>query len=323
MPALLASSRLHAVVGDSLRLRDELVQGLIGQWQGAVKRVVEPQDFERIVLDLDTPSLFSDPALWVVRGDPVWLRRQTEALRRIIGPASPGSGCMILVTKPPDRAKGDTLAALFKELSAANALHTSEAPGGRELPGWLCGRLTTIPQGVDRPLQVAQALIEHLGEDLDALLGALDLLAVYCDDQPIDLKAVEALISGTAERPIWDFTGAVLEGNIRRAIELMHAGQGLEAQQAMAALIGELRKLIACCESPDDSQVAEWIGARGRPNLYYARSRAKAVGRRSLTRLLNGCLLVQRQLRQAGTDADLAMEVLVLHAQKVVRPAAR
>lgn len=323
MPALLTSSRLHAVVGDSLRLRDELVQGLVGQWQGAVKRVIEPQDFERIILDLDTPSLFSDPALWVVRGDPVWLRRQVELLRRVLGPGGPGSGCIVLVTRPPDRAKGDTLAAFFKDLGAADALHVIDAPAGRELPGWLCGRLTAIPQGVDRPLQVAQALIEHLGEDLDALLGVIDLLAVYCDAQPIDLKAVEALVSGTAERPIWDFTGAVLEGNVKRALELMHAGQGLEAQQSLAALIGELRKLIACCESPDDSQVAEWIGARGRPNLYYARGRARSVGRRSLTRLLHGCLMVQRQLRQAGTDADLAMEVLVLHAQKVVRPAAR
>lgn len=323
MPALLTSSRLHAVVGDSLRLRDELVQGLVGQWQGVVKRVNEPQDFDRIILDLDTPSLFSDPALWVVRCEPVWLRRQVEALRRILGPVGAGSGCIVLVTRPADRTKGDTLAGLLKDLGTNHAVHLVDAPAGRELPGWLCGRLTAIPQGVDRPLQVAQALIEHLGEDIDALLGALDLLVVYCDDQPVDLKAVEALVSGTAERPIWDFTGAVLEGNVRRAIELMHAGQGLEAQQALAALIGELRKLIACSESPDDGQVAEWIGARGRPNLYYARGRAKSVGRRSLTRLLHGCLMVQRQLRQAGTDVDLAMEVLVLHAQKVVRPAAR
>ncbi len=323
MTAILSASRVHAVVGDSLRLRDELVTGLVQQWQGGVKRVIEPQDFERIVLDLDTPSLFSDPDLWVVRGDPVWLRKQVDHLRRVLGPGGPGSGTIILVTRPAERTKGDQLAGFFKELGTANALHAVEVPTGRELPGWLCGRLTAVLQGVDRPLQVAQALIEHLGEDVDALLGAIDLLAVYCDDRPIDLKAVEVLVTGTAERPIWDFTGAVLEGNVKRALELMHAGQGLEAQQALSSLISELRKLIACCESPDDGQVAEWIGARGRPNLYYARGRAKAVGRRSLIRLLNGCLMVQRQLRQAGTDAALAMEVLVLHAQKVVRPAAR
>jgi len=319
----LNSSRLHAVIGTSLRLRDELVRGLVGQWQGPVKRVVEPPDLERLVLDLDTPSLFSDPALWVVRGDPGWLRRQIEILRRALGPGAPGGGRLVLVVGTVDKTRGDVLTAFFKDLDKASALHAVEPPAGRELPGWLCTRLGDVPQGVEKPLQVAQALIDHLGEDLDALLAAVDVLAVYCDDQPIGVKAVEAVIVGTAERPIWDFTGAVLEGQARKAIELMHAGQGLEPQQALGALTNELRKLIACCESQDDAEVAALIGARGRPNLYYARTRARAVGRRSLQRLLNGCLQVQRKLRQGGTDAELAMETLVLHAQKVVRPATR
>lgn len=323
MAISLTSSRLHAVVGDSLRLRDEWTQGLVGQWQGPVKRVVVPTDLERIILDLDTPSLFSEPALWVVRGDSAWVRKNADWFKRVVGPGTPGGGGMVLTTGKAERARGDAVGALFKELEKHSALHQVEAPEGRDLPGWLCGRLTALPQGTDRPLQVAQALIEHLGEDLDLLLATVDLLAVFCDESPLNLGAVQMLVSGTAERPVWDFTGAVLEGNVRRAVELIHAGQGLEPQQALSALVGELRKLIACCESPDDAQVAAVIGARSRPNLYYARNRARSVGKRSLVRLLNGCLLVQRQLRQAGTDAGLALEVLVLHAQKVVKPAGR
>jgi DNA polymerase III delta subunit len=322
MPLDLTVSRLHLVLGASLRLRDELLAALLAQWSGPVKRVVEPSDLDRIILDLDTPSLFSDPALWVVRCDGVWLRRQAEVLSRAIGPGVPGGGRIVVVAGALEKGK-DALATLVKSLDKTGACHVAEVMGGRELPGWLCGRLGDVPQGVDRPLQVAQALIDHLGEDVDALLGAVEQLAVYCGDKPITVAAVEAVVRGTAERPIWDFTGAILDGNVKRAIELMHAGQGLEPQQALAALIGELRKLIACCESADDGEVAAWIGARGRPNLYYARSRGKAVGRRSLQRLLNGCIQVQRRLRQGGTDSALALEVLVLHAQKVVKPVLR
>jgi DNA polymerase III delta subunit len=279
---------------------------------------------ERIVLDLDTPSMFGDPTLWLIRGDGAWIRKHADVLRRALGSGSADSGCIILALGRVEKGRGnDGLAMLLKEAGKASALHEVEAPAGRELPGWLCGRLGSMAQGVDRPLQVAQALIEHLGEDVDALLGAIDLLAVYNDEQAIDLAAVTALVTGTAERPIWDFTGAVLEGNSRRAIELMRAGQGLEPQQALSALIGELRKLIACCESPDDGQVASWIGARGRPNLYYARGRSRTVGKRNLVRLLNGCLQTQRQLRQSGIDPELAMEVLVLHAQRLVRSQGR
>lgn len=330
MTADLSSSRLHAVVGRSLRLRDEVVQGLLRQWSGAVKRVIEPSDIDRIILDLDTPSLFSDPALWIVRGEGAWLRRHAEALARAIGPMSSSSGGILLVTSvPEDKAKSsgknktDTVAALFKLLGSSSALHHAEAPDAKEVSSWLCSRLSSHPQGGDRPLQVANALIAHVGDDCDALLAAVDLLAVYCDDRPIDLAAVESLITGTAEKPIWDYTGAILDGKVRRALELLYAGQGMEVQSSLNALIGEIRKLVACCETPDDGKVAELIGARGRPNLHYARSRARAIGRRGLVRMLHGCLLAQRQLRQTGMLPELIIEMLVLHAQKVVLPAGR
>ena len=148
-------------------------------------------------------------------------------------------------------------------------------------------------------------------------------MAIYAGEGPITPEAVEALVVGTAERPIWEFTGAVLEGNAARAIALMHAGEGLEAQRALSALVSELRKLIACCATSDDALAARLSGARGRPNLYYARQRARQLGKACLQRLLRGCQLTQRQLRQGGGNLELALETLVLHAQRIIRPAGR
>jgi len=224
----------------------------------------------------------------------------------------------------PDKGKaGDAAAKLIKALTAANSIHQAEVPDDKEIIGWLTARLDRHPQGVTHPRRVAEALVEHLGDNLDALLAAITVVAVHADQGPLTAEGVDALVAGQAGRPIWEFTGAALDGNAKRAIELLHAGDGLAAQLALSSLASEVRKLIACCDTADDGEVAAWTLARGRPNLYYARQRARNLGRPLLVRLLTGCLQTQRQLRQSGTDAELALETLVLHAQRVIRPGGR
>lgn len=323
MTAALTSSRLQVITGRSLVLRDEVLPNVIGGWTGPIKRVVEPADLSRIVLDLDTPSLFEDPALWLVRCDGRYLRKHAELLLPLAG-SPPVAGMVVMSLDGPDKGKaGDAVAKLMKALQAADAVHAVDVPADKEVVGWLTQRVAAHPQGAENPRSVAEALVEHLGDDVDALLSAITVVAIHADRGPLTVQGVDALVAGQAGRPIWEFTGAVLEGNARRAIELLHAGEGIPAQMALAALIGEVRKLIACCDTSDDAEVARWTLARGRPNLYYARQRAKNLGRALLIRLQTGCLQAQRQLRQGGTNHELALETLVLHAQRVVRPPAR
>ena len=323
MTTALTTSRLHLITGDSLVLRDELMPQVLAGWNGPIKRVVEPADLSRVVLDLDTPSLFEDPALWLVRCDGRYLRKHAETLLPLAGvPAV--AGLVVMSLDGPDKGKaGDAVAKLLKALTAADALHQAEVPGEKEIVGWLTARLDRHPQGVTHPRRVAEAFVEHLGDNLDALLAAITVVAIHADQGPLTAEGVDALVAGQAGRPIWEFTGAVLDGNARRAIELLHAGDGLASQLALASLASEIRKLIACCDTTDDAEVATWILAKGRPNLYYARQRARNLGRPLLVRLLTGCLQTQRQLRQSGTDHELALETLVLHAQRVIRPGGR
>ena len=323
MSTALTTSRLHLITGDSLVLRDELMPQVLAGWTGPIKRVVEPADLSRVVLDLDTPSLFEDPALWLVRCDGRYLRKHAETLLPLAGvPAV--AGLVVMSLDGPDKGKaGDAVAKLLKALTAADALHQAEVPGEKEIVGWLTARLDRHLQGVTHPRRVAEAFVEHLGDNLDALLSAITVVAIHADQGPLTAEGVDALVAGQAGRPIWEFTGAVLDGNARRAIELLHAGDGLASQLALASLASEIRKLIACCDTTDDAEVATWILAKGRPNLYYARQRARNLGRPLLVRLLTGCLQTQRQLRQSGTDHELALETLVLHAQRVIRPGGR
>lgn len=313
----MSDSRLELIAGSSSRLRDELLAEQTRGWTGPVKRLVEPGDLDRILLDLETPSFLSEAALCVVRCDDRWLKKHGAMFAPHVGqPAT--NGRLLLVAPGIDQREK-----LAKALQAAKALHLAEAPEGRELQGWLVGRLHHLPWGVESPAGVAEALIDHVGEDPDALLAALDVAVLYAANEPLTAKAVRAVVEGTGERPIWEFTGALIEGRAGRAIELLHAAGGMDGQPAVSALVNELRKLIACTETPDDAVANGWAGGKGRPNLYYARKRAKDLGRPTLLRLLQGVVQAQRQLRRSGADDELVVELLAVNAQRVVRAPAR
>lgn len=163
---------------------------------------------------------------------------------------------------------------------------------------------------------MADLLVERVGSDPDALLGALDVVALHAGEERMGLTDAQAVLQGLGSRPIWDLTGAILAGEAGRALELLHAGQE-EPEGILAALISELRRLAACSESSDDAEVARWTGSRG--NLFYARRRAQELGRKGILRLMNGAIHVQRRLRQGGADPQRELEVFVLHARWVVR----
>ncbi|MBA3686337.1 MAG: hypothetical protein H0W72_14015, partial [Planctomycetes bacterium] len=194
--ASLSASSLHAVLGDSLRLRDEALAVLLAQWTGPVKRASEPDDLGRLVLDLSTASLFEEPALWVVRAGLPYLRKHRETLLGLAGQPV-AAGAMVLVCPPPER--NDALGPLLKALAKAGAVHDVEPPDARQLVDWLAHRLL-LPgaPAVERPRQLAESLVAGLGDDCDGLLGAIETLATYCGGSPITPEAVAELCGGTA-----------------------------------------------------------------------------------------------------------------------------
>ncbi len=309
-----AIPRVQAIVGSSVRLRDEAVTELLSTWSGPVKRVAVPE-IERILLDLDTPSLFEDPALWLIRPDEKTLKKHRDALLQAVARPAVAGHLLLVLSELDGR---DVLA---KALAKADALRLAGPPSPKETQGWLVGRL--LAQGIADPGVVAAALGEHCGEDVDALLSALELAQLYAGDERVSAATVHAVCGGSAERPMYELSGAILDGDAAKAITLLHAGAGAEPEYALSALLNELRKLVACTETTDDAQAATWAGARGKPNLFYARKRARALGRVTLLRLFQGALNASRDLRRTGHDPAAVIELLVLHARRVVRESAR
>ena len=311
------TTALLAVVGASHRLRDDRLAEVLSTWSGPVKRHVEPGDLARICLDLSTASLFEDPACHVIRAGTDYLRHHKDALRDLAGQPLAG-GALVLVCDPP-KAKND---ALFAAIGRAGGLHLVDEPNPKVLADWLAARAAAHPQGCSDARKVAYALIDHLGTEVDALLGTLDVMAVLCGDRPIDVAAVSALYDTDAAKPLYLFADAVLSARADEALRQLHALGADHPERVLAALIGDLRKVLACAETDDDAEAARLAGLFGRPNLYHPRQRARRLGKALLQRILRGAVLAQRGMR-SGSDPLLQLETLVLHARGILAAASR
>ncbi len=307
-------TRLTVVAGPSIRLRDAALAELVARWSGPVARLVEPSDLGRVLLEVETPSLFDAPALRVVRCDDKYLKKHAALLTGAIG-APADSGALVMVTPLIDQREK-----FAKALAAAGALRVVPSPDARSIQAWLMAYLRDAKLRVADPAALAQALIEQVGAEVDAILSVLEVAALYAEPAPVGADHVTAVCGGVGERPPWEYTAAVLEGRAGRALDLSYAGEGLVPQVALSSLAGELRKLLACCDSSDDAEAAAFAGLKGRPNLYYARKRARDLGRATCLRLMQGAIQAQRQLRRSGTDPELVVELLAIHASRLARP---
>ncbi len=312
------TARITAIVGSSMRLRDEALKHLLADWPGPVERHPEPDDLTSLLAALDSPTLFGDPPLLVVRGDERWLKKVQEALAvEVTKP--PGVGRMILLLSALDGRS-----ALAKALGKSRSLVDADGPDERNAIDWTVQRLTDHPQGALQARELASVLVEVCGAQADALLMAIDVLAIHAGDDAISPAGLPVIAASGLKRPPWELSSAVLEARAPRAIDMYHAGGKPEPEAFVNACAMEVRRLLACAENLPEEQLAEIFGKNAKGWVIdKSRQRARGIGRPTLLRLLGGLIGLQRQLRTSGTDADLAVELFVLHAQRLLRPPSR
>ncbi|MFW5846506.1 MAG: hypothetical protein ACOCXJ_09795 [Planctomycetota bacterium] len=324
-------SRLHActisaVVGSSVLLRRDLVAELVAEWSGPVHRATEPDDLPERLVAIATPSLFASQELHVLGcSERILARNQDRLVAAAEGEPSAGRILLVLDRLLPKRAqKGQPADRLGPVLEKAGALHRLSEPDPRQLVDWLVVHMLQQAGSVERPRDVAEALLRHRGQSIDEVLQALETARVYAGEEDLAPRHVQELMDDVAISPIYEFTNAFVGGEARRCMVLLYAGQGIKPEQALAAVANELRKMLACLETDDDKDAYRRAGLKGRPGrgMYYVRKRAGGLGRLCLLRLLDGVLQANARLRRSGTDAQLVMETLVLQAQRVIRPGA-
>ena len=138
--------------------------------------------------------------LVVVEGVERWRKADAEAIAGYLG--NPVSGAVLaLVAREALRSD-----ALVKVAAKAGQVLTFDAPKPRDLPGWVRAQFEALGASVDR--DGAQALVEIVGDDLNALATEADKIATWAGGKPIERRDVEALATPAREAAAWALTDA-------------------------------------------------------------------------------------------------------------------
>ena len=108
---------------------------------------------------------------------------------------------------------GETVLALTGDVRPDSPLGKACKKGGevlvydvakRALPGWVGEQFARL--GAQADADACRALIELVGEDLDALATEVDKLATWAAREPIGAPEVEALVAGRGDTPVFTLT---------------------------------------------------------------------------------------------------------------------
>jgi DNA polymerase III subunit delta len=109
----------------------------------------------------------------------------------------------------------ETVLALTGDVRADSALAKACAKRGevlvydvakRALPGWVAEQFSRLGANADG--DACRALVELVGDDLEALATEVDKLATWAGGEPIGVREVQALAAGRGETPIFALTDA-------------------------------------------------------------------------------------------------------------------
>jgi DNA polymerase III subunit delta len=138
--------------------------------------------------------------LVVVEGVERWRKADAETIADYLGNPVPGA-VLALVAREAFRSD-----ALAKVVSKAGQVLTFDAPKPRDLPGWVRAQFEARGASVDR--EGAQAMVEIVGNDLNALVTEADKIAIWAGGKPVERTDVEALATPAREAAAWELTDA-------------------------------------------------------------------------------------------------------------------
>jgi DNA polymerase-3 subunit delta len=190
-------------------------------------------DVQPLLYALDTPSLFGEGRLVIVRDADALT---AAALQRIAEwAASEPEGVRLALTGSGAKIK--------KALSGVADVVAETAPPPWEVPRWVVARVRARKRQISP--EAAQALVDAVGHDLRELSSAIDQL-LTATQGPVDVPAVHSLFRGL-ESQVWVFVDTVMDRDRRGGLRHLHAllGQGEHPLVLVAALARQMRTIAA------------------------------------------------------------------------------
>lgn len=138
--------------------------------------------------------------LVVVEGVERWKKADVDEVTAYLDDPVPGAVLALVMLETP---RSDALA---KAVAKAGRVLTFDAPKPRDLPSWVLAQFQAREATADQ--DAARALIEIVGDDLDALATEADKIATWAAGRSIGRVDVERLATPAREAAVWAITDA-------------------------------------------------------------------------------------------------------------------
>jgi len=197
-----------------------------------------------------------------------------------------------------------------------------DALKARELPGYVQAEARRVNLRLDGP--AAQALVEAVGNDLAALSGAVAQLASDWGDARLDASMVNRYFSGRADVTRYAVADDAIAGRCDRAMEKLRwaLAVGVTPVDITGALAGGLRTLGRYLDLRGGQLPAPELARQvGVPawKLKDLAIQARAWNPGALAQAILATARADAQVKGAATDADYALERLLLTLDRVRR----
>lgn len=200
-------------------------------------------DIDRMLQAARTLPMMAERRLVWVKHAELIFSKDAKSLAKVIKYVENPDPSSCLMFEASARVKKN--GALYKRVAKFGCAAEFTTPRERELPDWVRSRVSG--RGRTMRADAVALLVEAIGRDLAALDGAVDRLALFVDaEAPIELEHVEAVVSHTRARTVWELVDAIADR--RLPVALMHArrllDQGEHALRLMGMVTRQFRQLL-------------------------------------------------------------------------------
>jgi len=226
------------------QIREEVFDGA-DPGEGVVELDGTSLDFEDVIVEVSTPSLFSSAMLVIVSNAEKLIEKQPDKLIDWLE-AGPVVGRLVMIVSTLDSRRKAA-----KALTKMGMVEKCEKPHPREIPAWARRRAAKYQKKIDQ--QALTLLVAVSGDELAHIDAELAKLAVYVGSREvINVDDVKCLGVGARSFKPWDLTDSIAEGNLKRAMTVVKSmlEEGTNEILLVSMLGRHVEDLIAALTDP-------------------------------------------------------------------------
>ncbi|MCD6291018.1 MAG: DNA polymerase III subunit delta, partial [Anaerolineae bacterium] len=218
---------------------------------------------------------------------------------------------------------------VFKRLSALAedghaTIHLCDAPGPRELPGWI--QKQAKAKGVTISQRAAAASADGIGSELRLIDTELEKLIAYASPKKrIDTRDVEAIVPYARVGTVFNLTDAIANRQARRAFTLLRQlrDSGASVPYLLTMINRQFRILLQVGEASRAHMTPREIASKFRLQEFVVRRATQQARRWSTEELIHVFELLLRTdvaIKTGRVDPDAALDLLVIELTRRGEP---